>query len=94
MANYRNIGDAPGLSGPPDPEPSIFDDLCTVEEILSDNGLPDYLCTAFAEIASRGWVVEAWGDQMAYIERHIQPILDKAEKDAREARRKGPDCDD
>jgi hypothetical protein len=87
--NWRNIGNAPGLSGPPDPEPSIFDDIRLVEEALSDAGIPDYLCEALAEVASRNWTPEAWADQLRHVYRHVDPIIEKAERDAAEARRYG-----
>lgn len=95
--NWRNIGDAPGLSGPPDPEPTILDDAALVENALSDAGIPDYLCTALADVATAGWTEESWASQLAYVRRHVEPIIERADMAAAECRRAGaePDgCDD
>jgi hypothetical protein len=76
---------------PPDDAPSIFNDLREVEDVLSDAGIPDYLCEVLANVANDDWRPEAWAAQLRHVYRHVQPILDRAQRDldsrVRDARR-------
>ena len=81
--------DAPGLYGPPDDPPSIMDDQADVEELFSDAGIPDYLCSIFADLCCNGFGEHAKQRAMRDLYRHLMPMIEDADKKAAKARRYG-----
>lgn len=72
------LKNAPGLMGPPDDPPSVFDDLDVARDVLVDAGYPDYIACVLADVASRGWAEAAWMEALRDVKRHVQPIFEEA----------------
>lgn len=72
---------ARGVPCPPDDPPSIYDDVENVAEVLSDKwSLPDFLAYALADVAMAGWKPEAWAEVLRDVRRHVEPVLEEANR--------------
>ena len=82
MTNWRNIGDAPGLSGPPDPPPTILDDRNAVEELIAEQLGTDNstVVEVLADLLIRNFSAVALVDAGRVLEKHMTPWIEEADK--------------
>lgn len=93
MGNWRQIGDAPGLSGPPDPEPTIREDETALIDLFCENEIPDYLAEILADLVCHSFSDAAMARAKEALQDKLTPMIDKADDEAAAARRAGPDIE-